>query len=79
MKFIKCKEYWYDDVLKKVATRNLAINLSEIISFFDFYDTYQKKTVLRVYTKDIEFHDIDMDFDSFCERIQNYLDGTEWK
>lgn len=77
MKFIKCKEYWYDDILKKVVTRNLAINLSEISSFFDFYDTYQKKTVLRVCTNDGGYHDIDMDFDSFCERIQNYLEETE--
>lgn len=77
MTFIRCLEYWFDSVLRKYSKRKLAINALEISDFFNYYNTEMKMSVLRVCMKNGGYHDIDTDFDSFCEQIQKWLEVTE--
>lgn len=67
--FIKCKEYWYDQVVRIYSKRMLAINVTEISSYHTSYHSELKKTVLRVNLKDGNSYLIDNDFNSFSESL----------
>ena len=70
MNIIKCKEYWFEPIDRIFHKRNLAINPTDISSYFDFYSEEKKKTVLRVCLKTGRYHDIDARFDEFSEIVE---------
>ncbi len=72
--FIACKEYCFDSVLRVYGKRKVAVNIEDISSYFEHYDTGMKKTVIRVGLKCGRYHDIEGDFDTFHEAVSNCAD-----
>lgn len=67
--FIECKEYWFDSIDRIYSKRKLAINTTDISSYFDLYNTEMRRTVVRVCLKTGRYHDIDASFDTFSDII----------
>ena len=70
MNIIKCKEHYFDSINRVFSKRNLAINPTDISSYFDLYSVEMRKTVLRVCLKTGRYHDIDAKFDEFSEIVE---------
>ena len=75
--FLTCKEFWYDSILRTYSKRKIAINIDDISSYFEYYDTQMKKTVIRVCLKTGRYHAIEGNFDIFHEAVLNYGVTTE--
>ena len=67
--FLACKEFWYDSILRVYSKRKIAVNIEDISSYFEYYDTQMKKTVIRVCLKTGRYHDIEGSFDTFHEAV----------